>query len=170
VANFVEVVIFGGHPENWNGFDSLLGQFLCDSDRGYSFVDRVCRPTKEADLLPGDYGRRSLFQAVEVCKRGCAGAQKLILLAENSSDFATAIRRKIERARHTNDAFQYRLVLKEGANAVVGTQVIAQQLRLMRECLDRQGATIHGRLMIAGRFGHRQIDGMELTLRAVEMA
>jgi hypothetical protein len=29
-------------------------------------------------------------------------------------------------------------------------------LRLMGESLDREGATMHEPLMIAGRFGHRQ--------------
>jgi hypothetical protein len=47
-------------------------------------------------------------------------------------------------------------VLVEGTDAFVGIQVVEQQLWLVGECFDREGATMHGRLMIAGRFGHKQ--------------
>jgi hypothetical protein len=47
-------------------------------------------------------------------------------------------------------------MLEEGTDTSIGIQIIKQQFRLVRECSDRKGATMHGRLMIAAGFGHRQ--------------
>ena len=82
--------------------------------------------------------------------------EQIVLLAENRCDRATAVSRKLQVSRNAQHTFQLRLVLVEGADTFVGVQVVEQQLGLMGECFDRKGATMHGRLMIAAGFGHRQ--------------
>jgi hypothetical protein len=110
-------------------------------------------------LLAGDYGYRAFFETSKVSHRRRAGAKELILLTKNSCYFAAPIGGKIERASGVPDAFKIGLVLEERADPLIAMQIIAQQLRLVRQRFDREGATMHGRLMIAGRFGDRQVDG-----------
>src|SRR6266478_8098920 len=95
-ANFVEVVIFGGHPENGDGVDSLLGQVFCDAYSSDGLVHGVAGAAKEPDLLTGDDGDRAFFQAVEIGAGRWAGTKQLILLAENRGDFNAAFGWKLQ--------------------------------------------------------------------------
>jgi len=42
-ADFVEVVIFRGHPKNRDGVDTPLSQVFCDARGGDGFVHGVAR-------------------------------------------------------------------------------------------------------------------------------
>ena len=66
MADFVEVMILGGHPENRDGIDSLLRQILGDSNRRNGLIKGVARSAKEAGLLTGNDSHGSFLQSVQV--------------------------------------------------------------------------------------------------------
>ncbi len=79
-ADFVEIVIFRGHPENRDSVDALLGQVLCYAYCSNGFVYGVARAAEKSDLLAGDDGDRAFFQAIEIGTGRRTGAEQLILL------------------------------------------------------------------------------------------
>ena len=86
VADFVDVVIFGGHPENRNGGDSFLREFFGGLDGAEGFVEGVGRAAEEADLLAADYGDGAFGETIEIFLRFGAGVVEEILRAENAGD------------------------------------------------------------------------------------
>ena len=158
MPDFVEIMVFRRHPENRNRVDALLRQVLCHAGGSNCFVNSVGRSAETAGLLTRDDSDCAIFEAIEVGAGFGAGAEQFILLAKNSRDIAAAISWKIESSGDAKNTFEIRLVLEKGAYAFVGIYIITQQLRLVGERFDREGTTMHGCLMIAGRFGDTQID------------
>src|SRR5947207_11121465 len=66
VTNFVHLVILGGHPENRDSLNTLLGQLPGNANSGDGFVDRVRGSAKQAGLLSRYDRHRTLFQAIEI--------------------------------------------------------------------------------------------------------
>jgi hypothetical protein len=110
----------------------LIGQILGDANGGKGFVNRVRGAAKEPDLLPGHHGNRASFKAGEIRKCGSTRTEKFILLPQNSPNGGPAGSGKIESSCDLPDALQIGLVLKKGADAFVGSQIVTQQFGLVR--------------------------------------
>src|SRR5207302_6216838 len=54
MADFVEIVVFRGHPENRNSVDAPLGQVLGHAGGSNCFVNRIARSAEKAGLLTRD--------------------------------------------------------------------------------------------------------------------
>ena len=76
VTNFVQIVILGGHPENGDGLNTLIGQLFCNANGGDGFVDRIRGSAKQAGLLSRYDRHRTIFQAIEIRKRRGSRAKK----------------------------------------------------------------------------------------------
>jgi hypothetical protein len=66
VADFVDVVIFGGHPEDGDSGNSFFREFFGGLDGTEGFVEGIGRTTKESNLLATDYGHGTFGEAVKV--------------------------------------------------------------------------------------------------------
>jgi hypothetical protein len=75
---------------------------------------------------------------------GRARADQGVLLPKNCGDFPATLRGVIERSDKAKNAFKFRFVLIEAANAIEAVQIVQQEPRLVREYVYREGATMHG--------------------------
>ena len=95
VADFVDVVIFGGHPEDGDGGNSFFREFVGGLDGTEGFVEGIGRTTEEADLLAADHGDGTFGEAIEIFLCFGAAIVEEILRAENAGDLSAACRRGI---------------------------------------------------------------------------
>ncbi len=114
VANLVDVVVLGGHPEHRDGFDSAAGQLFRRADGGKSFVKRVGRTAKETHLLPAHHRDGAIFQARKILLRLCSGTKNHVLLPQNVGNFASTLGGKRKPLGNGDDRLQFRWVRVEG--------------------------------------------------------
>ena len=96
VPDFVQVVVFGGHPEDGNGGNACFREFLRDLHRGQRFIKSIGGTTEESNLLAAHDHYRALFQAVEIFLRGGAGPQRFVLAAQGCDYFFATLRGKLK--------------------------------------------------------------------------
>jgi hypothetical protein len=146
MPHLIEVMVLGGHPEDWNGVDAGLREFVRDLDRAQRFVKRVCRAAEESDLLPAEDGDGSVGEAVDVFRGRCAAAERSVRLAQDSGYFLATAVGVIERLCGLLNRFEGRRVRVELRNAEKVIQEPKKQLRLVGQALERYRETTHRRL------------------------
>lgn len=96
MADFVDVVIFGGHPEDRDGGDSFFREFVSGLNGTEGFVEGVGRAAEQADLLAANHGDCAFGKAIEIFLRFGAGIVDEILCAENAGDLGSAVRGELQ--------------------------------------------------------------------------
>ena len=95
VADFVDVVVFRGHPENGDGGNSFLREFVSGLNGAEGFVEGISGTAEEADLLAANDRDGAVREAIEIFLRFGAAAVEKILRAKNVGDLSAAVQREI---------------------------------------------------------------------------
>ncbi len=133
VADFVNVVIFRGHPEDRNGFDPGEREFARRLDGGERLIEGIGRAAEESHLLSAHNGDRAVFEAPQIVFGFRAAAEREIVRAKNPRHFPAAIRRKIQLPGVCLGGMQFRFVLVEVLQAGKILSVIVNELAGMRQ-------------------------------------
>jgi hypothetical protein len=127
MAHFVNIVIFGGHPENRHGVDARLGEFGSELNRGERFVKGVRGAAEQTYLLSADYRYRPSFQAMQIFQRGRTGAKNDVLHAQNVRHFFSTLAGVIQLAGHAPDRIHFRTVRVKRGYAAKIVEVIKEE-------------------------------------------
>jgi hypothetical protein len=146
LADFVDVVVFGGHPENGDGRDSFFGKFLGSLDSAEGFVESKSGTAEQTDLLAADYRSRTSGETIEILEGFLSAAEENVLGAENVGDLVAAVGWEFQRFGIARDGSEVGSVFEEGGEFSEIFYVIAKELRRVRQLMREEGATVHGRL------------------------
>ena len=129
VADFIDIMIFGSHPENGDGGNALLRKLVGRLDGAESFVKGKCGTTEERYLLAADNRDGSGSEAIEIFLGFGACTIENILRAEDVGDLRTAVGGKTEFFRIAGDGGQIGGVFEEGLEFGEILDVVAEKLR-----------------------------------------
>jgi len=146
VADLVHVVVFRGHPENRDGRNPLANEFVGRLNRRQSLVEGVGGATEEPDLLTRDNRDSTFGQQSQIVLRLGSAAERDILRAQNIGDFAAAIDREVQFMGQTSGTFQFGVVFVKGLDLGEILNIVAEELRRMRQLVRKKGTTVHERL------------------------
>ncbi len=108
VANLVNVVVFGGHPEHRDGVDPGGGELLRGANGRKGFVKRVGRASEEADLLPADHRHRAILKSTKILLGFFTTAVNHVLLTENVGHFTASFGGKRKLFGNGDDGLEFR--------------------------------------------------------------
>src|SRR5271163_2073952 len=94
VADFVEIVVFRGQPEDGDRVDARAREFLGDLYGHERFVDGIGWTAEESYLLAADYGDRTFGQAIEIFVSFGVATKGAVLFAEDGGYFTGAFLRE----------------------------------------------------------------------------
>jgi hypothetical protein len=114
VADFIDVMVFSGHPENRDGGNSFLRKFVSSLDSTESFVKGIRGTAKQPHLLAADNGDCPGGKTIQVFLGFGTAAKELVLGTEDTRYLGTAVGGELQFFGTTRGGFQIRRVAIEG--------------------------------------------------------
>ena len=119
VSDLVDVMILGGHPEDRDGGNALLREFVRGLYGAEGFVEREGGAAEQANLLAADHGDGAFGEVFEILQSFGAAAEEFVLCAENGGDPDAAVGGKFQFFGVAGNGFELWGVFEEGFKAGV---------------------------------------------------